>query len=193
MRAFLQIAVPVILILAGTYYFFEIKNNSELDVLGEVNNFELIDDQSQVFGLNQLKDKVWIANFIFTSCQGVCPTMTKHMSLIQKNFKNSEQVEFVSFSVDPEKDLPQVLQEYRKKLQVDSLPNWHFLTGDREKIKKIMFEDMKLGYVEDVIFHSDRIVLMDGNAKIRGYYTGTEKKEFRKLSEDIAKLIHAKK
>lgn len=186
-RFFLPVAIVGVILI----YVFVIRQDRPLEVFGEVNAFELLDENNQNFGAAQLKNKVWAVNFIFTTCQGVCPTMTKNMAEVQKNFEGQANVNFVSISVNPETDTPEILSEYRKKHNVTA-DNWHFLTGDRDRIKKLMFDDMKLGYSDDVIFHSDRMVLVDGNLKIRGYYTGTQKDEYRKLSADINRLISGK-
>lgn len=188
MKTILKIVFPFAIIGAILTYVFVIKPEKPLQVLGQVNQFELLDENNENFGAAQLKDKVWAVNFIFTSCQGICPTMTKNMAEVQKNFANQTNVNFVSISVNPETDTPEILSEYRKKHNVTA-DNWHFLTGDRDKIKKLMFDDMKLGYSEDVIFHSDRMVLVDSNLKIRGYYTGTQKSDYSKLTADISKLV----
>ena len=188
MKTFVKVVFVIFIVVAIAYYFVVVKNNKPLDVLGQVQDFELIDQNNNNFGYQNLKDKIWAVNFIFTSCQGVCPVMTKNMSEVEKNFSDNPNVNFVSISVDPETDTPEILKNYREKHNVD-IDHWHFLTGEREKIKKIMFDDMKLGYADDTIFHSDRMVLIDGQMRIRGYYTGTEKKEYTKLANDISKLV----
>jgi len=183
-----SVFLPILIIVLAVYYFGISREVQTLPELGSIGHFQLTDSESQEFSDHNLNGKVWVANFIFTSCQGVCPMMTKNMSKVFNNFKNQSDFQIVSISVDPETDTPEVLQSYAKKYNVEN-ENWHFLTGDREKIKKLMFEDFKLGYADDVIFHSDRMVLVDQHNKIRGYYTGTDGNEFNKLSLDIARLL----
>ncbi|WP_025786221.1 SCO family protein [Sporosarcina sp. D27] len=95
----------------------------------EISSFTFVDQQGESFGFNQLKDTVWIADFIFTSCETVCPPMTSEMATLQKEFKKHNlDVQFVSFTVDPEVDTPEILKAYASQY-TDDESNWHFLTG----------------------------------------------------------------
>ncbi|MER2088730.1 MAG: SCO family protein [Sporosarcina sp.] len=95
----------------------------------EIVPFSYTDQNGQPFGTVELEGKVWIANFIFTNCTTVCPTMTSEMATLQKKFNEEGiQVEFVSFSVDPIVDSPDVLKNYIQQFSDDE-KNWHMLTG----------------------------------------------------------------
>lgn len=95
----------------------------------EISPFTFTDQQGEAFGMNQLKDSVWIADFIFTNCKTVCPPMTSEMATLQREFKkNGLDVEFVSFTADPEVDTPAELKAYAEQF-TDDESNWHFLTG----------------------------------------------------------------
>lgn len=95
----------------------------------EISSFTFIDQDGEPFGLNQLEDTVWVADFIFTNCETVCPPMTSEMAALQQEFKeHGLDVQFVSFTVDPEVDTPEKLKAYAAQFTEDE-QNWHFLTG----------------------------------------------------------------
>src|SRR6185436_3679859 len=109
---------------------------TRLPVFGRVEDFHLIDTNKNEFARKDLKDKIWICNFIFTSCGGICPTMTRNMKELFERLKDLPQIEFVSFSVNPETDTPQVLAQYAQKYGETS-NRWHSLTGTMEEIKEL--------------------------------------------------------
>ena len=95
----------------------------------QIESFSFTDQHGQPFGSDQLAGKVWIANFIFTNCETVCPPMTMEMAALQKKLaEEAIEVEFVSFTVDPQVDSPDVLQTYIQQF-TDDVSNWHLLTG----------------------------------------------------------------
>lgn len=95
----------------------------------QIESFSFTDQHGQPFGSDQLAGKVWIANFIFTNCETVCPPMTMEMAALQKKLaEEAIEVEFVSFTVDPQVDSPDVLQTYIRQF-TDDVSNWHLLTG----------------------------------------------------------------
>ena len=100
----------------------------------EIEEFSFVDQEEKSFSKEDLRGKVWIADFIFTSCEDVCLPMTFNMSKLQKMLKDEgiQDVEFVSFSVDPEVDKPEVLKTFGDQFNVD-YSNWHFLTGYKQK------------------------------------------------------------
>lgn len=164
------------------------EKSPSLPVLGEVPEFVFFDSKAQEFSYEELKGKVWVADFIFTSCSGICPIMTNKMSYLHKNYLLEKDVRMVSISVDPETDSPQVLDDFANKYEADT-EKWHFLTGATEKIHKLAVEGFKIGSVEDPVMHSAKFVLVDKNMKIRGYYDGTEDKEVEKLLGDILLIL----
>ncbi len=94
-----------------------------------VSDFSFTDQNGQAFGTADLKGKVWVSNFFFSSCTTVCPLETANMAMLQGKMKDAGvPVEFVSFSVDPERDTPETLRAYAEKYHAD-LTNWHFLSG----------------------------------------------------------------
>src|SRR5690625_4411260 len=112
----------------------------ETNMSQEVQDFEFYNQNNELFALEDLKGTLWIADFMYTNCYLVCPTMTANMARIQIKLKEenlTDKVEIISFSVDPDYDKPDVLKEYAESYQVD-LSNWNFLTGyEFETIKDL--------------------------------------------------------
>lgn len=163
-----------------------------LPVLGQVHEFELTDSLGRDFQSSQLRGKVWIADFIFTTCGSICPIMTSNMAKLQEQMSKLDSVTFVSISVNPEYDTPEVLRRYAKKYGAKE-DQWYFLTGTREKIQEISVRSFKIGSVKDPIFHSPRFVLVDRDGFIRGYYDGTEDGDLERLYHDSQTLIRGKR
>lgn len=141
-----------------------------LPVLGQVPDFELTAQSGRPFDRKALDGKVWVADFIFTSCAASCPLMSTKMRQVQS--KTGPAVKLVSFSVDPEKDTPEVLAAYGKRYQAQP-ERWYFLTGERAKLNALALDTFKLNAVDGSMNHSSRFVLVDRQGRIRGYY-GTE-------------------
>ena len=178
--------------LAFTVFIFQRTLKVEpLLVYGKVSDFRLYDSAGREFSLKNLQNKIWVVDFVFTTCGGICPTMTKNLAALHRSFAPLENVEMVSISVNPENDTPQVLAKFAKKYNADT-NKWHFLTGPREEIKRLAVESFKLGSVEEPIFHSDRFVLVDTLGRIRGYYEGTQQKSLNTVFKDMAKLMKEK-
>jgi protein SCO1/2 len=109
---------------------------------GTVSYFQLVNQNGQPYGSTQLAGKIWIADFIYTTCPGPCPMISSRMSELQKPLEKTD-VHLISFSVDPEKDTPQVLRGYAEKLQADP-KRWDFLTGPKSSIYKLSHDGFKL-------------------------------------------------
>ena len=159
---------------------------------GTVPAFQLVNQNGQSFGSAQLAGKIWIADFVYTTCPGPCPMISSRMSELQKPLEKSD-VHLVSFSVDPEKDTPQVLRGYAEKLQADHA-RWDFLTGPKSAIYKLSHDGFKLavsdgGDERGIPVHSTRIVLVDRHSQIRGYYDATEADAVTKLLADTNHLL----
>lgn len=125
---------------------------------------------------------------MFTSCAGTCPVLTKNMAELQESFADRGELHFVSVTVDPETDTPEVLERYASKYSADT-SRWHFLTGSLEDIHELAVKGFKVGSVDEPIFHSNRFILVDEDGSIRGYYTGTENLEMLRLRGDIDSVL----
>jgi protein SCO1/2 len=159
---------------------------------GTVPNFELVNQEGQRFGSVQLAGKIWIADFIYTSCSGPCPMISTRMSELQKPLEKTD-VHLVSFSVDPEKDTPDVLRGYAEKLHAEP-KRWDFLTGRKSAIYNLSHNDFKLAVSDGsdeagIPVHSTRMVLVDRHGAIRGYYEATDADAVTKLLADTSHLL----
>ena len=153
--------------------------------------FTLIDQTGQPFGSESLKGRVWIADFIFTSCAGSCPQMTEKMAGLQR--KLPPEIQLVSISVDPARDSPPVLAEYARRFGAQE-QRWHFLTGPAETIVPLVSQGFRLSIAEgadpqEPITHSIRFVLIGRDGTIRGYYDSTDPKAAEQLTQDAVALL----
>jgi len=169
-----------------------IQTVSVLPILAKIPDFTLTRETSEPFSRQDLAGKVWIADFVFTSCAGPCPIMTMRMADLQRDLGDEKDVAFVSFSVDPAYDTPKVLRRYGR--QYGAMPErWAFLTGDRSRIYDLSINGFKLalGEGEDpehTILHSTKFVLVDRSGAIRGYYDGTDAALLSSLVADVRTL-----
>ena len=159
---------------------------------GTVPAFQLVNQNGQPFGSAQLTGKIWIADFVYTTCPGPCPMISSRMSELQKPLEKTD-VHLVSFSVDPEKDTPQVLRGYADRLQADPA-RWDFLTGPKSVIYKLSHDGFKLAVSDGtgeqgIPIHSTRMVLVDRHGDIRGYYDATEVDAITKVVADTSHLL----
>src|SRR5205809_5593273 len=159
---------------------------------GTVPVFQLTNQNGQPFGSAQLAGKIWITDFIYTTCPGPCPMISSRMSELQKPLEKTD-VRLVSFSVDPEKDTPEVLRSYAERLQAEP-GRWDFLTGPKSAIYKLSHDGFKLAVsdgsdAQGIPVHSTRMVLVDRHGQIRGYYDATEPEAVTKLLADTNHLL----
>lgn len=151
---------------------------------GAVPEFRLVDSSGEPFSRADLDGRLWIANFIFTSCPSFCPRLTAQMAEVQRRLAGVAGVRMLSISVDPVTDTPEVLRAYAAKHDA-SPETWTFVTGERRAIHELVrngfrlaVEEREPGQVVDdgqgIIVHSDRFVLIDASGRIRGYYSGND-------------------
>jgi protein SCO1/2 len=161
----------------------------QLPVIGEIPAFSLVDQDGDLFTLENVKGNVWLADFIFTTCSGPCPIMTERMGMVQHDLLDIDKLKFVSFTVNPDYDTPEVLKKYAQRFDAD-VGSWSFVTGKYEQIQELIVEGFKMGDVEEIVFHSTRFALVDHEGNLRGYYSGTEPAEHEILTRDIQLLIN---
>jgi len=152
--------------------------------------FELTSQAGQPFGSEQLRGDVWIANFIFTNCPTICPTLTSQMKELTETLSDTP-VRYVSFSVDPENDTPAVLTDYAEERGADTT-RWTFLTGANETVEEVVVRGLRMRMGEEPdetgnILHGSHFVLVDGTGTIRGYYESNVE-GLRDIAED-ARLL----
>ena len=158
-----------------------------LPVMQTVPPFTLTTAAGTPFHSDSLHGQVWVADFIFTTCDGPCPRMTSQMRQVQDALAGVPQLKLVSFTVDPEHDTPEAMAQYAKRQKAD--PNrWVFLTGPRQTLHSLCREAFLLGNVDGTLNHSTRFVLVDRECRVRGYYDTSEASSIPKLIGDIRSL-----
>jgi protein SCO1/2 len=162
---------------------------TKLPELGPVDHFLLTDQTNQPFDAEKLKGKVWVADFMFTSCPGPCPRMSGQMQSIQSELKGTG-IQLVSFTVDPVHDTPEVLAAYGAKFKAEP-GTWHFLTGDQGDLNHLAKDVFKLGVIDGSLEHSTRFVLIDAAGQIRGYYLTSEADAIPNLIRDARVLLRS--
>jgi protein SCO1/2 len=167
-----------------------------LNHYGPVPDFSLIERNGSKIGLAQLRGKIWIADFIYTTCTDTCPLQTAMMAKLQREYAGELDIQLVSFTVDPERDTPQALTVYADKYQADP-KRWFFLTGQRNRIIRLVRDGFHLAVAaipngtnpSGMIPHSARFVLVDKEGRIRGYYDSRDLEAFLRLKNDIDALV----
>jgi protein SCO1 len=159
-----------------------------------IKDFTATNQDNKSFGLKDLKGKVWISDFIFTSCADVCPPMTSNLTKLQKMVKDEglKNVELVSFSVDPVVDTPEVLTRYGEQFQVD-FKNWTFVTGySQEFIENFALKNYKALVKKPVegnqVIHGTSIYLVDKEGHIKKSYDGYKNVPFDEIIHDMKAL-----
>lgn len=169
-----------------------VQDGIRLDtVYHKVKDLTLVNQLGQTISLNKdLKDKILVVDFIFTNCPTICPTLTQHMNELQKAYvkKNPELVQFISISVDPERDSVTALRAYADRFGADH-DRWYFLTGNKDSIFQYAKQELGLVLADaDVpgdVVHSNKMVLIDTARIVRGYYNGLDKKETKEVANNI--------
>ena len=164
-----------------------VRHTSKLPVYYGVPAFDLIAQDGQPFHSAVLNGKIWVADFIYTTCPGPCPRMTSQMHQVQDAIVKMPDVKLVSFTVDPARDTPPVLADYAK-IHGASSEHWYFLTGPETILQRLDRDDFKLGNLDATLEHSTRFVLVDRKSQIRGYYDTSEARSISRLIEDIYTL-----
>ena len=147
---------------------FAEQSRNEIPVYNKVPEFSFMESRGQKFELTNLKGKINIFDFFFTTCRGPCPIMSKEMEKLYNYYKTTNKVQFVSVSVDPKRDTLSVLKAYAQKHGVND-NRWNFLHGEIEELKYLSEEGFKLG-ADFPDMHNTNFILVDQNGVIRGYY-----------------------
>jgi protein SCO1/2 len=163
------------------------RHTNSLPVYYDVPAFDLVAQDGQPFHSAVLAGKIWVADFIYTTCPGPCPRMTSQMHEVQDAIAKMPDVKLVSFTVDPAHDTPLVLADYAK-VHGASSAHWYFLTGPETTLQKLDRDVFKLGNLDASMQHSTRFVLIDRQSRIRGYYDTSESRSIPHLINDINAL-----
>jgi protein SCO1/2 len=158
-----------------------------LPMMGQVPQFQLTLQTDQPFDSHTLDGHIWVANFIYTTCDGPCPMMSHQMRGIQNSTGSTPALKLVSFTVDPAHDTPAVLAKYASHFKADP-DRWYFLTGEMSRLNELGVGAFRLNSVDGSMSHSTRFVLVDGKRRIRGYYLSNDDGFPKKLLHDIRQL-----
>jgi len=181
-----------------------------LDVFGSVPDFSLIERSGRKVDRGDLLGKVSITSFIFTHCLDTCPLQSAEMAKLQADFAEEKDLRLISITVDPERDTPAVLSQYADRYGADR-NRWLFLTGEKRAIYRLALEGFRLNVADPPegvkswlgpvpvlahheetgtqFIHSSRFVLVDRQARIRGYYHSEEEESLRRLRRDAQALL----
>lgn len=158
----------------------------------KIPDFDLVNQNGEKVTLKTFENKIYVTDFFFTTCPGICPMMTKNMGLVQEAFKNDDTVLLLSHSVTPTKDSVPQLKQYAIDKNIGE--NWQLVTGNKKEIydlgRKAYFVENDLGEPKgiDDFLHTENFILVDKNKHIRGIYNGLNKNSVKQLIADIKTL-----
>ncbi|WP_298420077.1 SCO family protein [uncultured Kordia sp.] len=155
--------------------------------------FTLTNQEGETITEATFQDKIYITDFFFTTCPGICPKMTANMDILQQEFKKNDEILLLSHSVTPEIDSVSVLKEYATTKGINS-EKWHLVTGKRSDIYDLgrnhyfVEEDLGENKTDADFLHTENFVLIDKNRQIRGIYNGLNKTAVQQLIADVKTL-----
>ncbi len=158
----------------------------------KISNFNLVNQNGNNISQEFYHNKIYVADFFFTTCPSICPIMTNNMLKVQEKIKNDPNVLIVSFSVDPKTDSVAQLKKYANEKGVDDL-KWNLLTGDKKQIYDLARKSFFVAEIDkdsdsNDIIHTENFVLVDPDKRIRGFYDGTNLDEIKNLISDLSLL-----
>lgn len=159
--------------------------------------FKLLNQDSTYITQDNFKGKVYVADFFFTSCTTICPTMHRNLKTVYDQYKDNSEVMFLSHTIDFKYDKPSVLKKYAQKLGVDGA-KWQFVYGSKDEVYHLAEHDYLVAVQEDSTardgyIHQGWLVLIDKEKKMRGAYDGTKTDQVEQLKKDIAILLTEEK
>jgi len=169
------------------------QNDIVLADFHQIPEFQLQNQFGRSISEESVNGKIFVADFFFATCPGICPKMAVNMSIVQEAFKNDDQILLLSHSVTPDQDSVAALKAYGDRNNCQP-GKWHLLTGDREQIYSLgrnayfVEEDMGLKKSADDFLHSENFLLVDQNRRLRGIYNGLNKTDIQQLIADIHTL-----
>jgi protein SCO1/2 len=202
------IGISAVLLIFGIWAVPKIVDRlsgPDLAIIGEkvVPDFSFTNQHGETITNEDYKGKVWVAEFFFSTCPDICPIMNRNMTTVQDTFFANFNFAIASFTIDPAHDTPEVLKEYAKSYNITK-PQWHLLTGAKDKIFDLANAGFNL-YVGEIpdskggFEHSGYFALIDQKGNIRSrrdkndnpiiYYDGLEESNIKMLIEDIKKLL----
>ncbi|MEJ6680928.1 MAG: SCO family protein [Flavobacteriales bacterium] len=176
-------------------FYGPITKDGEDTQFYQVPKFSLLDQDSLDLGYARFSDRIFIVDFFFTTCSTICPIMTSELVKLQSRLYEKgldEEIQFLSVTIDPKTDSPQVLKSYAENKGCN-LNNWTFGTGEMEYIDELskggffLAVDRDAAY-QDGIIHSSQVILVDKNRHVRGSYDTIDEGEMQKLLQDLIML-----
>ena len=184
--------------LSFTKGYFDVK----LPVMSYVQNFSFTDQNGQPVTEKNLKGKVYLTNYFFTTCKGICPKMNFNLKGVYDQFKNDKDFAIISHSSIPEADSVPLLKEYEEKMLPNDHNNpakWYFVTGSKDSLYKMARQSYLLDNdknnsenIKEAFIHTQFIALVDRQKRVRGIYDGLKPDEIAQMEKDIAKLLNGK-
>lgn len=155
--------------------------------------FSFTNQEGNTITEKDLEGKIYVAAFFFASCQGTCPKITTQLARVQERFKAVRDLRILSFTVDPDRDSVKALEEYGMKFMVKP-GKWHLLTGEKNKLYELATKGFFANAGEGMegteeFIHTENVMLIDKERKVRGMYTGTDPKEIERLMDEITVLL----
>lgn len=155
--------------------------------------FEFINQDGKKVTRDDMLGNVYVADFFFVTCPTICPKMTTNMRYVQDKFSDRKELRFLSITVNPEADSVPVLKEYAKKVHANT-DNWDFVTGNKDEIYDIAFNGFFVNVAKDSIaeggfLHSQLLILVDKQGRVRGYFDGTVFSEMKKDLTDAIDIL----
>lgn len=156
--------------------------------------FYFLNDDSVLVKSTDMEGKIWVADFFFTTCPTICPTMTKNMQKLNAATKDlHDELQFISISINPQHDTPSILKRYREHYKATA-SNWQFFTGKEAETHQLGIENFQIFAGRDEeseggYAHSGAFTLVDKEGYVRGVYLGTDDKQVIQLEKDIRKLL----
>ena len=174
--------------------YWEGESKFSKDTLHTIAPFEFTNQDGNVVTGRDYKNKIYVADFFFTICPGICPTLTSNLKKVAEAFKENPDVMFLSYSVTP--DIDSVAQLKKYALDHDLPSSWNLVTGDKEEIytlaRQSYFAEREIGFQNSTqeFLHTEHFILVDQDGHIRGIYNGTLELEAGRLIDDIQLLLH---
>jgi len=154
----------------------------------QIPSFSFQDQSGNTISSRDLEGKIYVANFFFATCPSICPKMNYNLKGVTEKYKDDQRVRFLSFTVDPEKDSVAALFAYAKEMGADN-NRWWFLTGNKDSIYTLAREGYLVSAAEGKtagdFFHSQNLLLIDPDGRIRGIYDGLDEAEVKRLLDEI--------
>jgi cytochrome oxidase Cu insertion factor (SCO1/SenC/PrrC family) len=175
--------------LALTLLLAACSSDPSLPSYGVVPDFVLTDQSNRTFeSKKRLDGKIWVANFIFTTCSGPCPRMTAQFRKLRDEVSDDPKLRMVSFTIDPARDTPEALATYGRNFGANP-DKWFFLTGAQKDLHQLSRHAFMLGDIDGSLEHSSRFVLVDTQSRIRGFYDSSDTEAMQKLTTDLRSLL----